>query len=73
MKQTAVEWLIIRLQKFNLIKEGNIENEFFRQIELEAKEKEMTQITEAFDDGFENHYDADLYFNKKFKPDYKNQ
>jgi len=39
----------------------------------QAKEMEMTQIKEAFDDGAENPYDADLYFNKKFKPDYKNK
>lgn len=32
----------------------------------------MTQIKEAFEDGAEDFYDADLYFNKKFKPDYKN-
>jgi hypothetical protein len=42
-KQTAVEWLIKRLETLNLIKEGNTENELFRQIELEAKEMEKTQ------------------------------
>jgi hypothetical protein len=45
----------------------------FDNITNQAKEMEMIQITEAFDDGAENHYDADLYFNKKFKPGYKNE
>jgi len=46
MKQTAVEWLIKRLETLNLIKDGNIENELFRQIELEAKEIEEKNLLE---------------------------
>jgi hypothetical protein len=64
MKQTAVEWLISEMLKPNLSMKDILE---------QAKEMEMTQIKEAFDDGAENPYDADLYFNKKFKPDYKNK
>ncbi len=78
MKQTAVEWL---QDELNQIKSSStdmngiirfFETEFNKVIE-KAKEMEMNQIKEAFDDGFENHYDADLYFNKKFKPDYKKE
>jgi hypothetical protein len=48
MKKTAVEWLIIGLENLNLIKEGDIENELFRQIELEAKEMEKQQIMDPY-------------------------
>jgi len=46
MKQTAIEFLIKQLEILNLIKEGDIENELFRQIELEAKEMEKQQQDE---------------------------
>lgn len=44
MKQTAVEWLIRNLEILNLIKDGGLENELFRQIELEAKEMEKENM-----------------------------
>lgn len=47
MKQTAVEWLIKKLEILNLNKEGNTENELFRQIEFEAKAMEKEQIIDA--------------------------
>jgi hypothetical protein len=68
MKQTAVEWLQKQLEN------GIVGNDTsFYDLCEQAKDLEMNQIKEAFDDGFENHYDADLYFNKKFKPDYKKE
>jgi hypothetical protein len=48
MKQTSVEWLIKNLETLNLIKEGDLENELFRQLELDAKEMEKQQITSAY-------------------------
>lgn len=66
MKQTAVEWYAEQMQ----LKEQFTQEEF-NNIFNQAKDIEMTQIKEAFEDGAENHYDADLYFNKKFQPDYK--
>jgi hypothetical protein len=71
MKQTAVEWLYNNL-KSHFEHDGDLLEAVQFSFE-QAKDMEMTQITEAFDDGFENHYDADLYFNKKFKPGYKNE
>ena len=68
MRETAVEWYAEQMQS----KEQFTQKEFDN-ITNQAKGMEMTQITEAFDDGAENHYDADLYFNKKFKPGYKNE
>jgi hypothetical protein len=68
MKQTAVEWLQKQLEN------GIVGNDTsFYDLCEQAKDLEMIQITEAFDDGYENNCDADLYFNKKFKPDYKNE
>jgi hypothetical protein len=74
MKKTAVEWLQEQLKdvKYNPLEKNGYPNALER-LYQKAKDMEMTQITEAFDDGFENHYDADLYFNKKFKPGYKNE
>jgi GTPase involved in cell partitioning and DNA repair len=78
MKQTTVEWL---QDELNQIKSSStdmngiirfFETEFNKVIE-KAKEMEMDQTKEAFDDGFQNKCDADIYFNKKFKPDYKNE
>lgn len=45
----------------------------YKEVIQQAKDMEMIQITEAFYDGFENQCDADLYYSKKFKPDYKNE
>ena len=42
MKQTAVEWLISKLQLFNITKEEHYE--ILCQIELEAKEMEKKDI-----------------------------
>jgi hypothetical protein len=68
MKQTAVEWLQKQLEN------GIVGNDTsFYDLCEQAKDLKMNQIKEAFDDGFENHYDADLYFNKNFKPDYKKE
>ena len=49
MKQTAVEWLIIKLNLFNITKEEHYE--ILCQIELEAKEIEKQQIIDAREDG----------------------
>ena len=69
---TAVEKLEIKL--LGLISFDSEElRAKYKEVIQQAKDMEMLQITEAFDDGFENHYDADLYYNKKFKPDYKNE
>lgn len=62
--KTAVEWLVEQICRKQDLTHRDIDK---------AKDIEMTQITEAFNDGAENHYDADLYFNKKFKPGYKNE
>jgi hypothetical protein len=75
MKQTAIEFLIKQLEILNLIKEGDIENELFRQIELEAKEMEKQQIIDSNISGMEfiavdpNKYneDAEKYYNETFK------
>ena len=56
MKQTAVEYLIKNLEILNLIKEGDLENELFRQLELDAKEMEKHQIIKARQDGYECTY-----------------
>ena len=58
MKQTAVEWLIKKLETLNLIKEGNTENELFRQIELEAKEMEKQQLFLASNTSAKESYKA---------------
>jgi hypothetical protein len=71
MKQTAVEWLYNNL-KSHFEHDGDLLEAVQFSFE-QAKDLEMNQIKEAFDDGFENYYDADLYFNKKFKPDYKKE
>ena len=44
--KTAVGQFVKRLEQFNLIKEGESENELFRQIELEIKEIEKEYILE---------------------------
>jgi hypothetical protein len=64
MKQTAIEWLMEQVKIKQDLTHSDVDK---------AKEMEMIQIIEAFDDGFQNQCDADLYFNKKFKPDYKNE
>ena len=51
MKQTSVEWMIKRLENFNLIKDENIENILFKQIELDAKEIEHEKLQEAYNMG----------------------
>jgi hypothetical protein len=72
MKQTAVEWLEDYIENQN--KNGyEFHPKYNIHIVNKAKEMEMIQITEAFNDGFENNCDADIYYNKKFKPDYKNE
>ena len=88
MKKTAVEYIIeeINQQQKRYIDLAKKDKSLKKEVDAiltsttllkmkceQAKEMEMTQITEAFDDGAENHYDADLYFNKKFKPGYKNE
>ena len=68
MKQTAVEYLIKRLENLNLIKDGDLENELFRQIEVEAKEMEKQQIVE-FAENYEL-YESDKYPRKTFEQYY---
>lgn len=72
MKQTAVEKLEISLLGIISFDSEELRVKYKKAIN-QAKEMEMLQITEAFDDGFQNQCDADLYYNKKFKPDYKNE
>ena len=55
MKQTAVEYIIINIEILNLIKDGDLENELFRQIELEAKEIEKQQMKKMYLKGIENY------------------
>lgn len=74
MKQTAVDFIIQELTEIGALNVNGLHwsDKDDANIAIEkAKEMEMLQITEAFDDGFENNCDADLYYNKKFKPDYK--
>lgn len=76
MKQTAVEYLIQELTEIGALNINGLhwsdKDDANSAIE-KAKDMEMLQITEAFDDGFENHFDGGLYYSKKFKPDYKNE
>lgn len=68
IKQTAVEWLLEEFQEAH--KDfGGLDLKWLKLFK-KAKNMEMLQIIEAFDDGFENQCDADLYYSKKFKPDY---
>lgn len=73
MKQSAVEYLIRNLEILNLIKDGDLENELFRQIELEAKQTEKEIITEAYSQGrideetrFPYAIDGEDYFKLEF-------
>ena len=49
---TAVEWLINKLNLFNITKEEHYE--IFCQIELEAKEMEEEQRVESYKNGYVN-------------------
>lgn len=75
---TAIEFLWNKLEEIRVdLITKSISNEESAKQRAEAfeqaKEIEMIQITEAFNDGFENNCDADLYYNNKFKPDYKKE
>ena len=75
MKQTAVEWLVNKLNLFNITKEEHYE--IFCQIELEAKEIFEQQIIDAanqddfvFQRGFGMYDDVSAgqqYYNETFK------
>jgi len=67
MKQTAVEWLISKLQLFNITKEEHYE--ILCQIELEAKEMEKQQIIDArVKKPLQSEWDeAEQYYNEQFK------
>jgi hypothetical protein len=75
MKQTAVEYLIKNLEILNLIKEGDLENELFRQLELDAKGMEKEQIIDFANDLLEvnkinwnaSSISAEQYYNETFK------
>lgn len=73
MKQSAVEFLIKNLEFFNLIKDGDLENELFRQIELDSKEMEKQQQDEfviKFTDWCEDYYyDKGIWYDN---PDFDN-
>ena len=67
MKQTAIEWLVNKLNLFNITKEEHYE--ILCQIELEAKEMEKQQIIDArvkiiLDS---NYVEAEQYYNETFK------
>jgi len=67
MKQTAVEWLISKLQLFNITKEEHYE--ILCQIELEAKEMEKEHIIEGITFFKDRPYEvitAKQYYNKTF-------
>jgi hypothetical protein len=51
-QMTAVEWLINKLNLFNITKEEHYE--IFCQIELEAKEMEEEQRVESYKNGYVN-------------------
>jgi len=66
MKQTAVEWLISKLQLFNITKEEHYE--ILCQIELEAKEMFEQQIIDArVKKPLQSEWDeAEQYYNETF-------
>ena len=66
---TAIEWLINKLNLFNITKEEHYE--IFCQIELEAKEMEKEQIIKSHLDGqslvsCKDEY-AEQYYNETYK------
>ena len=77
-KETPTEWLLKRLETFSLIKEGETENEVFRQLELEAKQIENKTFEDfeddlklAFNMGKSTAYENAEEFIKDFKPKHK--
>jgi hypothetical protein len=68
MKQSAVEWLVSKLQLFNVTKEEHYE--ILCQIELEAKAMEKQQIIDAWSDvGADGVTTAEEYYHINFKPE----
>ena len=70
MKQSTVEWLVNKLNLFNITKEEHYE--ILCQIELEAKEMEKQQIIDACYFGSQNlPYEikdkSEQYYNETFK------
>lgn len=65
MKQTAVEWLMTKLQSLGVTKEEHYE--LLCQLELEAKEMEKKQIEEAYLDGYcQIAEDSQDYYSKTY-------
>ena len=60
MKQTAVEWLIEQLKINNYISENA------HWLIDDAKQMEMYQIQNAFNDGFDERKSGEEYYNEKF-------
>ena len=73
MTQTAVEWLITEVKKFNTI----ITREYMLMLLEQAKEMEKEQIIQAFEQGENNSVDyfnpenkikeSEQYYNETFK------
>ena len=71
--KTAVKDLIQKLEKFRLIKEDENSYELFRQLELEALEKEKEQVINDYLKGDSNGCGCYDYATKKEAEEYYNQ